>query len=253
MSLTFLGVMAQCLLTAAPADGSYLCQPAFARDWEIRGPIEPYTPQPGDIFLATDQRLWFRWGHLIAGANGLHHSGLVIALPDGQLGLIEAGPFNKLHVKIMNPYRHMHEHFAAGDRVWVRRRRTPLTAEQSARLTAFALAQDGKPFDTLRWLGQLTPLRARGPLKTWFVGGPSGGRRAWFCSELVTECCVSAGIMNRATARPSSTYPSDLFWGRSYNLYLNRHLDDLTAGWCPPARWLPMAPPSVHPSPQSVH
>ena len=41
--------------------------------------------KPGDIFLATDQRLWFRWGHLIAGANGVHHSGIVVALPDGEL------------------------------------------------------------------------------------------------------------------------------------------------------------------------
>ena len=59
-------------------------------------------------------------------------------------------------------------------------------------------------------------------------GWTGGGRPRWFCSELVTECCVAAGIMNRETARPAATYPSDLFWGRSYNLYLNFHLDDLS-------------------------
>ena len=50
--------------------------------------------------------------------------------------------------------------------------------------------------------------------------------------------------MDRATARPSATYPSDLFWGHSYNLYLNGHLD-LERGWYPPARWLPALPQQV--------
>ncbi len=253
MSLTFLGILVPCLFAQAPVTGSYLCQPAYARDWDLHVPIEPYVPQPGDIFLATDQRLWFRLGHLIAGANGMHHSGLVIALPDGGTGLIEAGPFNKIQVEIMNPYQHMSNHAAAGDRVWIRRRKVPLTPEQSARLTAFACAQNGKPFALVRWFGQLTPLRTRGPIKTWFVGQPQGDRPKWFCSELVTECCVAAGIMDRATARPTATYPSDLFWGHSYNLYLNCHLNDLERGWNPPARWLPalpqQAPSDINPTP----
>jgi hypothetical protein len=247
MSLTFLGILVPSLLaqarvtgsSQAPAIGSYLCQPAYSRDWETRGPVESYVPQPGDIFLATDQRLWFRWGHLIAGANGVHHSGIVFARPNGELGLIEAGPFNKTKVEVMSPYTHMSAHNAVGDRVWIRRRRCPLTPEQSARLTAFAMAQEGKPFALARWFGQLTPLRTRGPIKTWFVGEACGNRPRWFCSELVTECCVAAGIMDRRVARPSAIYPSDLFWSRSYNLYLNHHLDELMSGWYPPARWLP--------------
>ncbi len=239
MSLTFVGILVPCLLAQVPVTGSYLCQPAHARDWELRGPAEAYAPQAGDIFLATDQRLWFRWGHLIAGANGVHHSGIVIILPDGTPRIIEAGPFNKMRVETLNPYQHMRTHCALGDRVWVRRRRVPLTPEQSARLTAFALAQEGKPFALARWFGQLTPLRVRGPIKTWFVGEPCGSRPRWFCSELVTECCVAAGIWSHQAARPSATYPSDLFWGRSFNLYLNFHLDELEQGWYPPARWVP--------------
>ena len=92
-------------LSQAPSSAS----PRFERDWEIRGPIEAYVPQPGDIFLASDQRLWFRWGHLICGANGLHHSGIVFVRTNGELGLIEAGPFNKTVVEVMNPYEHMSE------------------------------------------------------------------------------------------------------------------------------------------------
>ena len=93
MSLTFLGILVPCLMAQAPVTGSssaaiasYLCQPAYARDWELRGPMQSYVLQPGDIFLATDQRLWFRWGHLIAGANGVHHSGIVFGGPTGGWG-----------------------------------------------------------------------------------------------------------------------------------------------------------------------
>jgi hypothetical protein len=241
MSLTILGIITPCILISVPAAESSLCQPAYCRDHVLRGPIEPYIPQPGDIVLATDQRLWYRLGHRLAGANGVHHSGLIIARPDGSLGMIEAGPFNSLTVEVMDPLDHMFRHVAAGDRVWVRRRRFPLTPDQSSRLTAFACAQEGKPFAVVRWLVQLTPLRTRGPLRTWFVGRPHGDRPRWFCSELVVECCVAAGIMDAATARPPATYPRDLFFSRSNNPYLDRHLD-LEPGWCPPARWLPGQP-----------
>ena len=61
------------------------------------------------------------------------------------------------------PHRAHAEHVRAGDHVWVRRRRVPLTAGQSARLTAFVERQDGKPFAVLRLMGQVTPFRSRGP------------------------------------------------------------------------------------------
>jgi hypothetical protein len=239
MNLTLLGMMIPCIFAYAPPAESYLCRPAYSLDDVVRLPMQSYVPQPGDIFLATDQRLWYRIGHTIAGAHGVHHSGIVFARPNGELGLIEAGPFDSLIVEIMDPYDHMHKHVAAGDTVWVRRRRVPLTPDQSARLAAFACAQEGKPFAVVRWLGQLTPLRCRGPLRTWYMGEPQGSRPRWFCSELLTECCVAAGIMDGARARPTATYPCDLFFGRSFNLYLNRHLDRELEGWCPPARWLP--------------
>jgi len=154
---------------------------------------------------------------------------------DGRLGLIEAGPFNSIKVEVMDPIEHMKAHVRAGDKVWVRRRRVPLTPEQSAQLTAFLERQEGKPFAVLRLLGQMTPFRSRGPLRTWFVGKPHGDREEYFCSELVTESCVAAGLIDGTTARPAATYPRDLFFGRSFNLYLDKHLtlDD----WEPPARW----------------
>jgi hypothetical protein len=225
---------------AAPGDdairgGSHLYRPAFSLNDDLRLPAEPYVPRPGDIFLATDQALWARAGHWLAGGAGVHHSGLVFCRPDGRVALVEAGPFNSTTVEVMDPIAHMREHVRAGDKVWVRRRRVPLTPEQCARLTAFVERQEGKPFAVLRMLGQVTPFRARGPIRTCFVGKPHGDREEFFCSELVTEACVAAGLMDGATARPAATYPRDLFFGRSFNLYLNKHL--CLDEWEPPARW----------------
>ena len=57
--------------------------------------------------------------------------------------------------------------------------------------------------------------------------------------------------------RTSATYPHDLFFEKSLNLYLRRHFD-LSCGWEPPARWVcqPVggacvnAPPAVLGDPQ---
>jgi hypothetical protein len=218
---------------AGPA--TYLYRPAYDLGDTLYLPALPYQPQPGDLFLATDQETWMRLGHWAAGGAGVHHSGILFRRGDGRLALLEAGPFNSLQVETLDPLEHMRNHVRSGDRVWVRRRCVPLSPEQSARLTAFAEAQDGKPFAVLRLAAQLTPVRSRGPLRTWLIGKPHGERRDWFCSELVCEACVAAGLFDGETTRPTATYPRDLFFGRSKNPYLNSHLD--LSGWCPPARW----------------
>jgi hypothetical protein len=226
--------------------GSFLYRPAYCLDEVFRGPAEPYVPQPGDIFLATDQAGWARFGHWAAGGAGVHHSAIIFLRSDGRPALLEAGPFNSVRVEVLDPLEHMRKHMGLGDQVWIRRRCIPLSPEQSARLTAFAEAQEGKPFATWRLLGQMTLLRSRGPLRTFFMGKPHGNRNSYFCSELVMECCVTAGLVDPATARPAATYPRDLFFGKSFNLYLKMHLH-LEEGWHPPARWTEM--PCLEPAP----
>src|SRR5207248_2542138 len=84
-----------------------------------------------------------------------------------------------------------------------------------------------------------TPFRSRGPVRTYFMGKPKGGdRKSYFCSELVCEACVAAGLLDPQRTRPSATYPRDLFFGRSYNPFIDKHLD-VNECWRPPARWLP--------------
>jgi hypothetical protein len=223
---------------AEQASGSFLYQPAFSIDDELRCPVEAYVPQPGDIMLRLDHSVFWRVTHYMALAFDPNGSAIVFRRPDGTLALLEAGPNDCLWIGTPDLLPHLGEYAAAG-RVWIRKRRVPLTPEQCARLTEFAMEVDGKRFALQRLGVQLTVFRTRGPLRTWFVGKPHGPTRwSYFCSELVCESCVAAGLLNPEQTRPSATYPHDLFFGRSWNPYLDSHLE-INAGWCPPARWVP--------------
>jgi hypothetical protein len=227
--------------------GSFLCQPAYSIDEAPRGPVEPYLPQPGDIFLATDRSKIIRAGHCLATSGAPHHSGIVVSRPDGSLGILEAGPFNSLRVAIVDLQPGLEKHQERGEKIWIRRRRTPLAPEQAASLTAWAVAQDGKRFAAGRMLLQLTPIRSRGPLRTYVLGGPHGERDSYFCSELVLETCVHIGLLSPSTTRPTATYPRDLFFDQSSNLFLNAHFS-LAHDWYPPALWTsePVQTENVH-------
>jgi hypothetical protein len=152
------------------------------------------------------------------------------------MGLLEGGPNNTLHCRALDLIPQLLS-YALHERIWIRQRNVPLTPEQSAALTAFALHADGKHIAFFRMLGQLTPLRSRGKHRTAYVGGPHGDHFSYFCSELVAESCVAASLLDPCTTRPAATYPRDLFFGCSRNPSLNEHLD--LSAWTPPAHWTP--------------
>src|SRR5262249_36383485 len=158
---------------------SFLYEPAYCLDDLLRGQAKPYLPQAGDLFLATDPGLGARLTHVLAFSGPPQHSGIVFARCDGSLAILEGGPHNTLRVRVIDLLPHL-QSYACVAKVYIRRRRVPLTCEQSARLTCFAMAQDGKPFALVRLAGQLTPFRSRGPLQTYFMGGPHGERRSYF-------------------------------------------------------------------------
>jgi hypothetical protein len=221
---------------APPAIGSFLYQPAFCIDDVRLGPAEAYLPQPGDLMLRMDDSTFWRVTHWMAFAFDPNGSGIVVARPDGSLAVLEAGPNDTMWIHTLDLLPHLKEYADAG-RVWIRKRCCPLTAEQSARLTEFALEVEGKHFALQRLGLQLTPFRTRGLLRTRFVGKPHGSKLlSYFCSELVCEACVAAGLLDAERTRPSATYPHDLFFGHCINPYIDHHLD-VNAGWYPPARW----------------
>jgi hypothetical protein len=231
------------LMVAAAASGQlpndgcscYLYEPAYHLDNVLRGQPHVHQLQPGDIMLYTDKNWFWAITHDLACAFEPHGSGVVFQRPDGSLAILEAGPNDTMHVGTLDAIPHLKEYESRGP-VWIRRRKCPLTPEESARLTEFALRQDGKWFALIRLGGQLTPFRTRGPIRTYFWGHAHGDRDSYFCSELVTESLVYSGLVDRETARPCCTYPHDLFYDWSFNLYLNTHFT-LAHGWDPPARW----------------
>ncbi len=220
-----------------PMPASFLYQPGYHLDDVLCGPAEPYCPQAGDIFLATDNALWAQAGHRMAWSGPPHHSAIVFFRPDGTPAILEAGPHNSLTVETVDLLDHLTSHDSVGEKVFIRRRCVPLTPEQSCKLTAWALAQEGKPFAMWRLVCQITPFRTRGPVRTYFMGKPRGELDKFFCSELVLESCVHVGLLDPADVRPSATYPRDLFFGTSHNPFLCQHLKVLADGWYPPARW----------------
>ena len=220
----------------APVPASFLYQPAYCIDDVWRGPAVAYVPQPGDVLLATDCNRFWAITHNLAFAFEPHNSALIVQRCDGSLGVLEAGPNDTTRCRILPLLEHLKEYADKGP-VWIRKRKTPLTCEQNAALTAFAERQNGKLFALARLAGQLTPLRSRGPLRTYCMGKPHGDRCGYYCAELVCESLVACGALDPQTTRPCATYPHDLFFDQSYNLYISHHLP-LVCDWYPPARWL---------------
>jgi hypothetical protein len=223
-----------------PGGPSFLYQPAFAEDEIIRLPARPYELKPGDIAFSTDtSRLWLRL-HNLAGTSHPTHSMVVFEMPDGRTAILEGGPHDTALCRILETVPHLASYEAEG-RVWVRRRKCPLTPMQSALLTEFCLSANCRNFSMRRLALQLTPLRSRGPIKTVFMGKPRGlDREGYFCSDLICEALVYAGLMNAQTTRPGATYPRDLFFGTSKiskNPWLHFHLPEMNQSWDAPARW----------------
>src|SRR3989442_5292801 len=102
----------------------YLYEANFDPEAQLQGPAKPYHPQPGDIFLSTDQ-LWIaRLRHKLAGARSPHHSGLVIILPAGHPATLENGPHYTLFVRVLDFQENLGQYLDEGESIWIRRRKT---------------------------------------------------------------------------------------------------------------------------------
>lgn len=224
--------------TYVPAEApfGYLYAPAFDVRPLPREPVTGYAPKAGDVVLMSDtNRFWTALARLaLTGKPG--HNGLVVTMPDGRLGLFEAGANDALWTRITPLDYRLN---AYPGYIWVRPRAVPLTPEQDRRLTEFAVAADGSRYNLRQYLKQATQFSHRGPLRTVFIGKPVGIGYRYFCSQSAVEALVYAGVSDVRTARPSATYPQDLFYDRSRNPYIDRH-PPLGPDWGPPQLWTPL-------------
>ena len=182
---------------------------------EVTDDREAYVPQPGDIVLYSHSSLRTRFLYLLAHTGKPYHAGVVVNLPDGRPAVLEAGPYDYLHVYLMDALPRMRTHQGL---IWVRRRRVPLTAEQSTRLTAFALEQTGKRFAFFRVILEATPFHAHGVLHSRLFGSARINRHCWFCSELVIAALAAAGVLDPHEINPNTVYPRDLFYDHPFDL-----------------------------------
>lgn len=192
----------------------------------LDGPCEPYLPQPGDIVLYAHKSLRSRVLYTLARTSKPYHSGIVVHLPDGRPAILEAGPYDYLHVYLLDLLPRLRTQEGP---VWIRRLYQPLTPEESARLTAFALEQTGKRFALFRLMREVTPFRAHGRLHSRWFGSTRIDRRSWFCSELVVAALAVAGRIDPHVLKPNTVYPRDLF---------RDHPFDLKPCWEGPRRWI---------------
>jgi hypothetical protein len=195
-----------------------------------------YDPKPGDVINMSDPTLSSRVLYALALTAAPGHIGIVIRMPDGRLGILEAGFNGSLTTRYV-PLDYRLSHYPGS--VWVRRKKWPLTPEQDARLTEFAIRVDSTRYNVVAAKLQLTPFRHRGPIRTLFMGQSKGPDHPLFCSEAVIESLIYSGVITPTFARPSATFPRDLFFDHSLNPFVNRH-PPLAEGWDIPALWTPV-------------
>jgi hypothetical protein len=110
-----------------------------------------------------------------------------------------------------------------------------LTPEQSAALTCFALAQEGKKFAVGRLALQITPFRCRLGLRHWLFARTCLDRNRWICSENVVAAATVAGLLDPRVHCANAMYPRDLAYDEHY---------DLSAAYHEPVLWV--AEPNPH-------
>jgi hypothetical protein len=188
-----------------------------------RNILECYDPQPGDLVLFSYYKPLRNLIFFLAHSGGATHTALVVRRANGTLALLEA-PGPKFPVMLSDlPSRFR----AYQGRIWVRRLRTPLSPEQSARLTAFACAQEGKPFSGTAVLATLWGRPVRRP-RMGCAGPEELDPPAWFCSSLTAAAGIAAGVIDPCVSRPKTTDPEDLKSDRCL---------DLSACWAQPLRY----------------
>lgn len=235
------GMLLCCLLAANPhlppgtVEYPYgaISDQTYSLEEKHHGATTCYHPEVGDLIISSEDNLFWKVCYTVALTGRPCHAGIVVQICDGRLGVLEGGYSKTPRTRVLelSEWRRQFQGVS-----WIRKRRTPITQEQSRRLTEFAYLVADQPFNLAKLAGQMTPLRARGPIRTYFMGKPRGPGHGYFCAELVMEALVYSGLQPAATTRPAATYPRDMFFDSSMNPYINKHLR-LERDWQAPRWW----------------
>lgn len=209
----------------------FLLHPHVGPRRAVRFDAETYCPRAGDILLFDHPCVWMNRVYWFCGTSGPLHAAVVYRRTDGTHAILEAGPNFVQKVVVAEVNTRLPEYDGS---ILVRRLKAPLTEEQSKQLTDFCQAQEGKGYALVRLLLQGTPLRARGKIRSHYLGRTSLDRDRWMCSELVVAAMVAAGVFDPKEYRANTFYPRDLAYD---------DVHDLSAVYERPAMWYPRPEP----------
>ena len=214
----------QCFKILADRPG-HVCNRTVGFIWpetKTQSPVD-YVPCEGDIVLMTSRSFWYTCGYLLARSGHPFHAGLVVRRNDDTLALLEACGDRCRSVSITPLKPRLLDYLDSNTAalIWVRARKRPLAAQQSAMLTQFAELQNGKPFGYFRLATYLLPIRPRLAAKP--------DQSSWYCSELSVAALESAGLLD-GDVPSSSILPNEIFHNRRINL---------NDGWLPAKAWAP--------------
>jgi hypothetical protein len=232
-----------CGLDGEPAEGSYLHPMECCRPGVPNALATVYVPQEGDLVLFDDRSpTWLKLYHMV-GSDVPDHSGIVFRLPDGRLALLESAPDDGklagMYVRLLHVLSRLHQFQGT---IYVRQVRTPLNPEQSASLTEFALAQEGKRYAICRMLLQATPFRCRTGWRAKLFAKTDLNRSSWLCSELVVAAGTAAGLFDPNVVHANNIYPRDMLYDDHYDLSQTWHTAQI---WSPSPEAPIVEPPKV--------
>jgi hypothetical protein len=212
--------------------GYLLLKPASAAAAAQPTPV-PYEPREGDLIFYDDHSKIWTALFAMAGTGPPLHMGMVVRRANGALAVLEAGPDDRIWVELRDVIPRLHQfRNDYNGTITIRRCKVKLNRFQSAALTRFAEAQNGKRYAVLWLLAQSTPLRSRGTLEPW-LGKTSTDRDTWICSELAVAAATVVGLIDPSVVHSNVAYPRDLVDNQRY---------DLHASWDDPAEWRPETP-----------
>jgi len=166
------------------------------------------------IIYAYDQPMWNSL-YRIFKSGPPTHSGVIFRLPDCSLRILETGSLQPPKVDIVEVQPRLNTYRGS---LWLRRLHHPLTPEQSAKLTDFALDQGCKRFAQVRVLLEGLTGRNLSRVRWLLVGPPPFERPAYYCSELVLIALVVADVLPIGILGPRMPDPRDLFWDKPHDL-----------------------------------
>jgi hypothetical protein len=210
---------------AEPTSYLHRMQP---KDNKVEFQKELFRPQEGDLVLYDSHQPVITRIYKLVGTDGPLHTGIIYKKTDGTPAVLEAGAEYVPKVASFDIHKRLHEYDGS---VLVRRLKSPLTEEQSRKLTDFCVAQDGKYYAVGRLVLQGTPLRARGWRTPW-LGRTALDRDRWICSELVVAAATAASVLDAKLFPANGLYPRDLTYDEHY---------DLSPFYERPALWYPRA------------